>query len=118
MIESIEHKVAVLEVADYIEDNCDVKRFIEYCKVCPNYGTEWVCPPCDFEPLDVIRGYKYVHIVGSRVVVDGQTRHKPSDDKEQRDLSYEILAEARKDIDCRLLELEGGVSRKFSLFCW
>lgn len=112
----IEHKIASLQATDYIEDYCNVSRFIEYCKQCSNYGNVWACPPYDFDKLSRIKGYKYVHIIGSQVFIDEPTRHSPTNAKEQKEISYQIMELARKDIDIQLLKLENQYSGSLSFF--
>ena len=38
-----------LGVDEYISRFRDEKRFVEFCKQCPNYGNSWGCPPFDFD---------------------------------------------------------------------
>ncbi len=102
----IEHKIARLQVTDYIDGYCDVSRFIEYCKQCNNYGNVWACPPYSFDKLSKIKDFKYVHIIGSQAFIDESIRYSPTNAKEQKDISYQIMELARKDIDEPLLELE------------
>lgn len=106
MIERVEYRCASLLVADYVEEYRDVERFVGYCKECENYGTEWVCPPFDYEPLDVMGRYEFLKVVGAVVYIDEQTRHLPTTADEQRELSYKIMYGAREKIDDQLLELE------------
>lgn len=102
----IEHKIVKLQVSDYIDNYRDAARFIEYCKDCTNYNKVWACPPYSFETLNIIKDFKYIHIIGSQVFIDEKTRYTPTNAKEQKDISYQIMEKARKKIDWRLLELE------------
>ena len=45
----IENFTASIGVDEYISRFRDEKRFVEFCKHCPNYGNSWGCPPFDFD---------------------------------------------------------------------
>lgn len=45
----IENFTANISVDEYISRFRDEKRFVEFCKQCPNYGNSWGCPPFDFD---------------------------------------------------------------------
>lgn len=106
MMNRVEHKTVKLKVLDYINNYRDAGRIIEYCKDCTNYNKVWACPPYNFDTLNIIKDFEYVHIIGSQVFICEDTRYKPTNAKEQKDISYQIMEQARKDIDWRLLELE------------
>ena len=40
---------AEMDASDFVRDYVDVDRFLECCKVCPNYGAKWSCPPFAFD---------------------------------------------------------------------
>lgn len=100
------HKIVKLKVSDYIDKYRDAPRFIEYCKDCTNYNKVWACPPYNFDTLHKIKDFNYVYIIGSQIFIDEPTRHTPTNAKEQKEISYQIMEQARKDIDWRLLEIE------------
>lgn len=111
-----EHITIRLSASDYIRDYRNADRFIEYCKVCGNYGTAWVCPPYSFDSVSRIKDYKYVHIIGTKVFVDDATRRLPTNAGGQKDISYRIMEDARKSLDPRLLELERRYPGSLSFF--
>ena len=47
-IKSVERSYEKILSADYVRDYVEVERFIECCKMCPNYGAKWGCPPYAF----------------------------------------------------------------------
>jgi len=95
-----------ISAEDYILQYSDCDRFIGYCKECSNYGTVWVCPPYRFNALDRIKRYRYVHIIGTKVYIDEETRHRPTNAEEQKEISYYIMENTRKGLDGKLLDFE------------
>lgn len=46
-----------IAVSDFSRECVDIPRFAECCRLCPNYGRRWSCPPFDFSPEDLWKGY-------------------------------------------------------------
>ncbi len=93
-------------MADYEAEYRDCQKFIEFCKVCKNYGTLWSCPP--FEPdseIDISK-YKFAYILGTKVFIDERTRYSADSVEARTRLTYDILLDVRKEIDQKLLDLE------------
>lgn len=59
----------VLPMTDYIGKFRDADRFIEYCKVCGQYGTCWACPPFDFDTDKVLGRYDSILLVAVKTDV-------------------------------------------------
>ena len=51
----------------------DIEKFEGFCKQCRNYGKVWSCPPYDFSIEEYIDRYKYIYIVGVKIVFDEDT---------------------------------------------
>ena len=49
----VEQLTADLDVDEYYEKYVDVEKYLEYCKECSDYATNWSCPPYDFDPNDI-----------------------------------------------------------------
>ena len=95
-----------LSVSDYIDRFCDTERFLACCRACPAYGKVWSCPPFSFNPLDRLKAYRYLYLVGVKIVLSEHVRHLPTDAATQQELSVRILGEARRGMDTGLLSLE------------
>lgn len=39
-----------------------------FCKVCPNYGRKWGCPPFEYDVVEKILKYNYIELFATRVV--------------------------------------------------
>ena len=64
---TLERFEAETDIESYIRDFVDIEHFLECCKVCPNYGNVWACPPYDFDPMDIWTSYSKIRIAGYRM---------------------------------------------------
>lgn len=64
----METEVRDVDLAWYIERFRDASRFESFCRVCPNYGKCWRCPP--FKHLPAFEVFDRIRIVACRLVVD------------------------------------------------
>jgi len=83
-----------------------VDKFIVYCQQCKRYGNCWACPPYDFDTHDIISGYEYIFILGTKIKLEDKLRNSCIDGQQQIELGKKILAEIRLDLDKYLLHLE------------
>ncbi len=97
---------SVLSAPDYVRAFRDAERFAVCCRACPDYGRVWTCPPFGFDPADRLQRFRCLYVVGTKVWLDEELRHAPSDAVSQREISVRILTEARRGMDERLLALE------------
>ena len=44
---------AEVSVEEYLQACVDVEKFLDCCRVCPNFGRRWSCPPFDFAPMEL-----------------------------------------------------------------
>jgi predicted metal-binding protein len=93
-------------VNDLIHRYRDAEKFIGYCKECSRYNACWACPPFDFNADEYLAPYKVAYIIGTKIVLDKEIIDKHQGFNECKDFSYEIMREARKNLDSNLLELE------------
>lgn len=112
---SVENFTADISVDDYIERFRDERRFIGFCRECPNYGNSWGCPPFDFDTTEILRRYKNVHLIATKIT--------PVDKTIPLDRSQELIRPERIRLERQLLEMErrhGGRSFAFvgkCLYC-
>lgn len=58
----VEQLTADLDVDEYYEKYVDVEKYLEYCKECSDYATNWSCPPYDFDPNDIWKSYNKLKV--------------------------------------------------------
>ena len=54
------------DLSEYLREHVNVEKFLEYCKVCSNYGHNWSCSPFDFDPMTIWQAYRSFRIVTYR----------------------------------------------------
>ena len=60
---SLERLITTVPLEELLAQWVDVGKFLPYCQACPNYGKRWSCPPFQFDPMDLWRGYKALVLV-------------------------------------------------------
>ena len=93
----IENFTAGIGVDEYISRFRDEKRFVEFCRQCPNYGNSWGCPPFDFDTGEFLRQYKYAYLMATKII--------PIEKGIPIDKSQELIRPERIRIEKELLEL-------------
>ena len=59
---------ATVPVEEFLHTYVDVPRFLECCRVCPNYSARWSCPPYDFDPEALWRRFSVLEIRAMQVL--------------------------------------------------
>ena len=81
----IENFTANISVDEYISRFRDEKRFVEFCKQCPNYG-------------EFLRQYDYAHLMATKII--------PVEKNIPIDRTQELIKPERLRIERELLEME------------
>lgn len=82
------------------------------CRVCPNYGTVWACPPFEFDVEPLMRRYRHVFIIASEIT--------PVEPSLPLDRAQELLKPERMRLEKLLHDLEnetGGMALAFAGKC-
>ena len=69
---------AELPVEQLLGEYCFPERFREACRVCPDYGNDWSCPPGVPSAAEALRPFRTAHVLGMQVFYDAQTRREVS----------------------------------------
>lgn len=64
--EQLSNKITVQE---YLKDYVDVPKFLACCQACPDFGKKWSCPPYDFNVMDYWNKFKYLYVIGTRIII-------------------------------------------------
>lgn len=88
------------------KDFCDREKFEKFCKECRNYGSTWSCPPYNFEVEDYLKGYKYIYLVGVKIIFDEKTLEKINTKEKINDYTTETLKYMKNKIMTELLRVE------------
>lgn len=93
-----ERYVAEVDAEAYIRDYRMADYFIGLCRQCRNYGRRYGCPPFDADPLEDIKDYKKVRIVGVKII--------PDDSRLALDAVGELMEPVTKELNEELLYME------------
>ena len=107
-----ETKTRTVPLEAFRRDLVDVPRFSGYCRDCPHHGRFWSCPPFDFDPMTVWKGYDRLLLYLCKVTFH-RDRLFPGERRafEERELPHIKAAMARE-----LLALEGERPGSLALF--
>ena len=95
-----------VSVKDYIDGYVNVEEFEECCKVCPNYGKVWSCPPYNFKAEDYWEGFSELIVFARKIVFNREISPKEA---------YNIMFEVKKDMSQELFEMEKEIIGSVSL---
>lgn len=95
---TVERREAEVSVTDYLREFVDVPKFLGFCQECENFGRRWACPPFDFDPMDVWKKYRTLHIAAKIITPGGNAA--------QGEMKNVLLAEKSAFFE-ELLSLEG-----------
>ena len=95
-------------MADYIKNFCFRDKFMAYCKECSNYDSNYSCPGFDFDPDEYLNKYKYINLIGTKVVLNQEEVAEFGEDDLVDKFIYgrNIVKSVRKTLDAKLLKME------------
>ena len=112
MAYTVERYTAEIDVKAYIENFRRADYFIQLCRQCGNYGRRYGCPPFDDDPIDAIRDYGRVRIIGVKIM--------PCDRSLPLEAANDLMKPVIRELNEELLETEkslGGKSYGFVGSC-
>ena len=102
---SLEKFTKDIPVEEYIKGYVDVPKFVEYCKVCPNYNHKWSCPPYDFAPVDYWKKFNTLKLVCYKMTFENE------DNAEKLDVMYKVKSTMLEE----LLKMEDEIPNSITL---
>lgn len=84
----------------------DIEKFEGFCKQCRNYGKLWSCPPYNFSIEEYVDRYKYIYIVGVKIVFDEDTLSSINTKEKISSYTNETLHFMKNKIMNEMLKLE------------
>lgn len=115
-IYSSKNYFSYISVNDYIANYRDANKFIVYCKQCNRYENCWACPPYDFDATDYILKYNKAYIIGTKISLSEDIRMICQNSEESKSMRAKIIADVRKILDERLLEIESKIPDSKAFF--
>lgn len=89
----------------------DADKFLALCRACPNFGKMWACPPFPADPPILSEPGAVCELFLTEIPMPEIPPE--ADPKSETERAY---GEARREIDARLLEIEGRLPRALALF--
>ena len=68
---TLETMTASVPLKEYVDTCVDVNKFLELCKLCPNYGKIWACPPLSLDPMEIWKSYDVLEL-HARILTPGE----------------------------------------------
>lgn len=104
---------AEISVKQYLESYVDVEGFLEDCKVCPNYGKIWSCPPYEFDPREYWAQYRTLRLFAVKIIFNESYAVKTF--SQEKGITQNILQEVKANLAQKLFEEEGKSPGSVSL---
>lgn len=102
----IENFIATIPVSQYKTEYRDVSKFIEFCKVCPQYKKSWACPPFLFDADEYLSNYQIAYILGTKITLPHSFHSSTANSEELIKATERIIKAVRLDLDIQLLRVE------------
>lgn len=106
--------VVITATEDYIENYVDVPKFLGYCKKCDSYGKNWSCPEFNFDAKELWKKYKYVYIIGTKIIFNKDVINSLDEDVAKEQMQ-EALWQEKKTLLEKLWKLEEDYPGALSL---
>lgn len=99
--------VETRKVSEWIELYCHPETFCALCRDCPRYGCNWSCPPGVPSAKELIGKYRFVQLIGLKVIYDaGMRQESMKGSKQEEALRQKTYGAAKKQMLQALLALE------------
>lgn len=106
---------AEISVNQYLENYVDVETFLESCKVCPNYGKLWSCPPYDFDPREYWAQYRTLRLLAVKIILNEDYAGKSFPREKAREITQRVLSEVKERLARKLFDEEAKIPGSVSL---
>lgn len=111
----VEYRKSSLPMAEFRKRYQDREKYIVYCKECPRYNTVWSCPPLCFDADAYLEKYKWVNVIGCKILLDRQIIEAADTAEKIKSVGWEIVSAAKSDMEHRMRKLEKDVPGSVSL---
>ena len=107
-----ERYTAEIDAKAYIERFRKADYFLKLCQQCGNYGRRYGCPPFDHDPIEAVKDYNRVRIIGVKIT--------PEDRSLPLEAANDLMKPVIDKLNAELLETEqllGGMCFGFVGSC-
>ena len=93
-----ERYTAEIDAKAYIERFRKADYFLKLCQQCGNYGRRYGCPPFDHDPIEAVKDYNRVRIIGIKIT--------PEDRSLPLEAANDLMKPVIDKLNAELLETE------------
>ena len=104
---------ATCSAADFTASCVDIPKFLVFCRECPNYGKNWMCPPFDFDPAEIWKSFDSVRLEVVRIKPCGNGGCEEGSAEKR---ALDIIGAEKKKLLIELLEEEKKIKGSLSFF--
>lgn len=102
---TLSHTARLISVADYLAEYYDAK-ILDYCKVCPNFGKTWACPPYDFDARAFVAQFNHAMLIGTKAVPTAATREQSTSPEARLALQKQGIQDAWQSVRPFMMQCE------------
>lgn len=95
-----------IPIAVFLRECVDLPRFDACCRVCPNYRSNWSCPPLPVPPMELWQRYDTLLLQCRRIDVPAHLREQVFAPEELGQIAMDLLREQKRELLLELLTLE------------
>ena len=95
-----------IPVCEYIENYVDIPTFSKACRVCPNYGQIWSCPPYDYDIMDYWKSYSTLQLYAEKIIFSREYTDRYYEQDELSELIQKIIGKEKQLLSKKMLKLE------------
>jgi len=95
-----------IPVPEFLKTCVDLPRFDACCRACPNYQSNWSCPPLPVPPMELWAQYDTLLLQCRRVDVPETLREQTYAPEELGQIAVSLLREQKREMLLELLEME------------
>lgn len=92
----IQVRVKTLTASEWLREYCQPERFLPLCRECPEYGRNWSCPPGVPAARELSERYRFVQMIGLKVLYDDEVRRAAAKNPARTELLREQTYGAAK----------------------
>ncbi len=97
---------AEVSLSELRSRSVDVAKFLDCCKLCPNYGKVWSCPPYSFDPQSIWMSYDCLALCCRKVEFTDEARAVSYPQEELGVISKQLMQKEQDALLEKFMDLE------------
>lgn len=105
-MKNVEILVGEADMKQLVERCRFAERFMALCRECGNYGTNWACPPFDFDVEEYLENFEWACLFGVRWTYDEDALRRADTPEKAAIYSHEIFWRAKQEMLALMFRFE------------